>query len=204
MTKQFAIAASNHGAGIPEKAHDGVPCRRGLPFIAGEFSGAEDHLCDLLLGRPLPRAIGGPQHSLGPFQLLARQTRVRRHDATMERCQKAGDRFHAVEAVEPERDQRRERLVASGIGGQDDVNALAIAEVMQVMRAFLRDQSIRDRQCFGNVAIGREEGRRRRKDDRAGIGLWKPEDFRLGGVQRGIDGEIATPTAGRRARSAPP
>ncbi|SEG16742.1 hypothetical protein SAMN04488115_103447 [Bosea lathyri] len=203
MTKQFAIAAGNHGVGTPEKAHDSVPCRGSLPFIAGKLSGAENRFCDILLSRPVARAISGPQHAPGACQLLARQTRVRRHDAAVEGCQKSGNRFQAVEAVEPERDQRSELFTTGDIGRPDDMNALAIAEVMQVMRAILRDQSIRYCQRFGNVAIGREEGRRRRKDDRAGIGLWKPEDFRLGGVQRGICGEIANPTAGWRARSTP-
>ncbi len=203
MTKQFAIAAGNHGAGTPEQAHDGVPCRCGLPFVTGELSGTENRLCDLLLGRPHSIAISGPQHAPGAFQLLARQTRVRRHGATVERCQKSGNCLQAIEAVEPEWDQRCERPVASGIGGQDDMNALAIAEVMQVMRAILRDRSIRYRQRYRDVAIGREERRRECKDDRTGIVLGEPEDVRLGSSQRGIDGEIATPTVGWRARSAP-
>ncbi len=204
MTKQFAIAARDHGASIPEKAHDGVPCRRSLPFIAGELSGAENRFCDLLLGRPLPRAIGGLQHSLGPFQLLARQTRVRRDDAAVQRCKKSGNRLHAVEAVEPERDQRCERLVASGISGQHEMNTLAIADVVQVMRAILVDEGIRCCPRNLRVATGREDGRRGCKEDRTGIGLWEPEDVRLGGFQRGVCWEIANPTSGWRARSAPP
>ncbi len=203
MTKQFAIAAGNHGAGIPEQAHDGVPCRRGLPFVAGELSGVENRFCDLLLGRPLMRAIGGPQHPLGPFQLLARQTRVRRHDATVERCQKSGNCLQAVETVEPERYQRRELFTVGDVGRPDEMNTLAIAKVVQVMRAILVDEGIRCCQRNGSVATGREEGRRGGQDDRAGIGLWEPEDVRLGGVQRGICGKIATPTAGWRARPAP-
>lgn len=154
MTKQFAIAAGNHGAGTSEKAHDGVPCRCGLPFVTGELSAAENHLGDLLLGRSVSFAISGPQHAPGTFQLLACQTRVRRHGTAVQRCEKTGNRLYAVETVEPEWDQRGELFIVGDIGRPDDMNAPAIAKVMQVMRAILRDEGIRCRQRYGIVASG--------------------------------------------------
>lgn len=202
MTKQFAIAAGNHGAGIPEKTHDGVPRRCRLPFITGKLSGAEDHPGNLLLGRAGARAVRSLDHPPGPRHLLAGQTRVGWNSAAVERCEKTGNRLHAVEAIEAERDQRRELLIAGDTGRPDDMNALAIAEVMQVMGAVPRGQSIRPRQRFWNIAIGREDGRGRAQDDRTGIGLWKPEDVRLGGVQRWVCWDIATSIAGWRAPSA--
>lgn len=57
MTKQFAIAASDEGAGIPEKRHYGMSVRRGLPFVATEATGVEDDPCDLLLGRSVAMSI---------------------------------------------------------------------------------------------------------------------------------------------------
>ncbi len=59
MMKQLAIAAGDHGAGTAQQAHDGMAGRGGLPFVAGEPTSIEDHLCDLLLGCSLAMAIVG-------------------------------------------------------------------------------------------------------------------------------------------------
>lgn len=51
MTKQFAIAARDHGAGIRDKVCHDVAGGGGLPFVTGEFADAQNDLGDFLLCR---------------------------------------------------------------------------------------------------------------------------------------------------------
>ncbi|MET3354271.1 UNVERIFIED_ORG: hypothetical protein ABID33_002182 [Xanthobacter viscosus] len=194
MTKQLAIAAGDHGAGTAQQAHDGVARRRGLPFVAGEPAGVEDDLGDLLLGRTIMVAIGGLQHAAGARQLLRRQAGVRRHLATMQGGEEPANGFEAIEAVGAERHDGRKRPTRRGVGRKDEVEALAVGQVAQMVKPVIGADKIRAGQQREHVAGGTEGWRREGEDDAAGIFLWKPEDVRVGCPMRGIDREIAVPT----------
>lgn len=194
MTKQLAIAAGDHGAGTAQQAHDGVAGRRGLPFVAAETAGVEDDLGDLLLGRASAVAIGGLQHAAGPCQLLRRQARIARNLATVQRGEEPGDGFEAIEAVEAERHDGRKRPTRRGVGWKDEVEALAVGQVAQMVKPVLRSDEIRAVQQREQVAGGTEGRRREGEDDAAGIFLWQPEDVGVGCPMRRIDREIAVPT----------
>lgn len=194
MTKQLAIAAGDHGAGATQQAHDGVACRRGLPFVAAEAAAVEDDLGDLLLRRAIAMAIGGLQHAAGPGQLLRRQAGVRRHVAAMQRGEEPGDGFEAIEALKAERHDGRKRPTRRCVGRKDEVEALAVGQVAQMVKPIIGTDQIRAVQQREHVAGGTEGRRRQGEDDAAGIVLWEPEDVRVGCPMRRIDREIAVPT----------
>lgn len=194
MTKQLAIAAGDHVARTAQQAHDGVAGRRGLPFVAGQLAGVEDHFGDLLLGCSLAMAIGGLQHAASPCQLLRCQAGVRRHVAAMQRGEEPGDGFEAIEALKAERHDGHKRPTRRCVGRKDEVEALAVGQVAQMVKPVIGTDEIRAVQQREHVA-GRTKGRRREgEDDAAGIVLWQPEDVRVGRPMRRIDGEIAVPT----------
>lgn len=62
MTKQFAIAARDHGAGIADQRLNCVAGGSRLPFVAVERVGAENDLRDLLARGPGAMAVEGLQH----------------------------------------------------------------------------------------------------------------------------------------------
>lgn len=194
MTKQLAIATGDHGAGAAQQAHDGVAGRRGLPFVAGEPTSIEDHLGDLLLGRAISVAIGRLQHAAGSCQLLRRQAGVRRHLATVQRGEEPGDGFEAIEALKAERHDGRKRPTRRCVGRKDEVEALAVGQVAQMVKPVIGADKIRAVQQREHVAGGTEGWRREGEDDAAGIFLWQPEDVRVGCPMRRIDREIAVPT----------
>lgn len=194
MTKQLAIATGDHGAGAAQQAHDGVAGRRGLPFVAGEPAGVEDDLGDFLLGRAIAVAIGGLQHAASPGQLLRRQARIAGHVTAMQGGEEPGDGFEAIEALKAERHDGRKRPTRRCVGRKDEVEALAVGQVAQMVKPVLRSDEIRAVQQREHVAGGGKRRRREGEDDAAGIFLWQPEDVRVGCPMRRIDGEIAVPT----------
>lgn len=203
MMQQLAIAAGDHVAGPAQQAHDGMAGRGGLPFVAGEPTSIEDDLGDLLLGRASAVAIGGLQHAAGPGQLLRRQARVRRHVAAMQRCEEPGDGFEAIEAVHAERHDGRKRPTRRCVGRKDEVEALAVGQVAQMVKPIIGTDKIRAVQQREHVAGGTEGRRREDEDDAAGIFLWQPEDGRVGCLMRRIDREIAVPTFALHLPSVP-
>ena len=135
MTKQVAIATRDHGAGIPEEACDDVAGGSGLPFITGEFADAEDDLGDLLLGRSGAISIDCLQHAPRAGQLLTREARVGWNGAAVKRGKQPSNGFHTIEPLHAEWDHRYESLLGRSVAGKRQMQALAVSQIMQDMRA---------------------------------------------------------------------
>ncbi|MBP2277028.1 hypothetical protein H4W01_002409 [Sphingomonas sp. PL20] len=196
MTKQFAIAARDHGAGIREEVGHDVAGGGGLPFVTGEFADAQDHLGDLLLGCSGAMSIDRLQHAPRAGQLLTREARIGWNGAAVKGGEQPSDGFHAIEPLHAKRDHRYERRLCRSVSGKRQVQALAVSQFMQDMRAVFgrylsEGRAIRSDGCW-----------RRRQYNRSGIFLRKPEHLRLGGLESWGDREIAAPTVYRRVRSA--
>lgn len=197
MTKQFAIAARDHGAGIPEEARDGVAGGSGLPFVTGEFADAEDDLGDLLLGRSGAISVNCLQHAPRAGQLLTREARVGWNGAAVKGGQQPSNGFHAVEPLHAKWDHRYERLLGRSVAGKRQVQSLAVSQIVQEVKAVFGRQVRRPCRWREERAIRSDGRRRRRQYHRSRIFLRKPEHLRLGGLQSRGDKEIVTPSAGR-------
>lgn len=119
MTKQFAIAARDHGAGAREEAGDRVTGGSGLPLVTVEFANAQDHLGNLLLGGSGAIAIDGLQHAPRAGELLAREARIGRNGAAVKGGKQPSDGFHAIEPVHAERDDGDDWLLGRSVAGKD-------------------------------------------------------------------------------------
>ena len=84
MAKKHAIAAGNHGAGIPEQGFDRMAGGGRLPVITVEYASPKHDLRDFLLGGAVAVAVEALQHPARPHALLRRQARVRWNCAGME------------------------------------------------------------------------------------------------------------------------
>ena len=109
MTKQHAIAACDHGAGIPEQGFDRMAGRGCLPVVTIECAGTKHHLRDLLLGGAIAIAVEALQHPTQSRALLQRQSRVRWHSPCVKGREKATDRFKPIEPLDAEWHERGER-----------------------------------------------------------------------------------------------
>ena len=119
----------------------------------------------------------------------------------MERGQQPGQGFEAIEARAGERNDRGQRLVESDPRLDIDLEALAVAEIIETdILAIAADVGgRRDRGCrFG---AGRESGGRRREEEGAGVILGQPGDRSFSRRRLRIDGEIATPNVAGFSRS---
>lgn len=201
MTKQFAIAARDHGEAILNQIHRRVAFRRVLPVVPPHGLEPEDHLGDLALARASAVSVNCLQHAPCAGQLLTRQTRVGRNGAAMKRGQKPGDGFHAIEALDAERDHSHELLAGRSVSGKRQVQALPVFQIVQDVEAVFGRLVPGPARLRERLAIPSEGYWRRRQYDRSGIFLRKPEYLRLGGPQSRGDKEIAAPTVGRRVRS---
>ena len=157
MAKQLAIAATDHCASAAQQPHDGVTRRGSLPFIAGEPPCPEEDLGDFLLRGAGARTIHGLQHAARPRQLLARQPGVGRNAAAMERGQEAGDGLDPIESLRSERHQGDDGLTGGRVAGKNEVETLAVAEVVQDVQAVLGHADLRRFR-------GRDKGLRGAKD----------------------------------------
>ncbi len=202
MTKQLQIAACDHGACVLEQRFDRVPGGSILPFVAVVWCDPQDHPRDLLLGRTGSVSIDGLQHSAMPGTLLARQSGVRRDDATVDGSQEPVDRCQPVEAIKAERHERGDSQTARRSPMLYELEALTVAKIVEDVGFTVA--------ADGESGISRQpwisdrgKGRRRLgKNDRAGIGLREPEHASSGRCVLRVHREIATPTAARSCRSA--
>lgn len=137
MAKELAIAACDHGEPLLDEVHGRVAFGRGLPIVAPDGLEPEDHRGDFALARAGAVPVDSLEHAPRPRQLLTREARVGRNCATMKGGQKPCDRFHAIEALEPERDHGDEGLVDRSVRGKRQMEALPVAEVMQEVKAVL-------------------------------------------------------------------
>ncbi len=195
MSKQFAISARDHRAGISQQSHDRMAGRGRLPFIAGEAAQIKDDLGDFLLGGAIARSVESPQHPAQPRALLSRQTGVRRNGAAVKGGEKAVDGFQPIETIDAERNDGGERFSAWNPVWQRDLSALTLAKIMKRARRLAIGPFGADdarREFAGRI----ENLRRGRQDNDARILGRRPEDRRLGQVKERIDREIATPSAG--------
>ena len=135
MTKQFAIAARDHGAGIREKVCHDVAGGGGLPFVTGELADAQNDLGDFLLCRSGAIPVNCLQHAPRAGQLLAREPCVGRNGAAVKGGKQPSDGFHAIEPLHAERDHRYDRLLGRPVVEKRQVQALAVSQFMQDMRA---------------------------------------------------------------------
>lgn len=202
MTKQFAIAARDHGEAILDQVRGRVAFRRGLPVVAPDGLEPEDHFGDLPLACAGAVPVDRLQHAPSADQLLTREARVGRNGAAVQGGQKPADGFHAVEALDSERDHGHEWLACRSVSGKRQVQALPVAQVVQDVKAVFGGVIQRSAGPQEGRAIRSNGGRRQRQYHRSGIFFRKPEYLRLGGLQSRGDKEIATPIACRRARSA--
>jgi hypothetical protein len=134
MSKQFAISARDHRAGISQQSHDRMAGRGRLPFIAGEAAQVKDNLGDFLLGGAIARSVEGPQHPAQPNALLSRQTGVRRDGAAVKGGEEAVDGFQPIETIDAERNYGGERFSAWNPVWQRDLSALTLAKIMKRAR----------------------------------------------------------------------
>ena len=128
MTKEFAVAARDHGPGIAQERFDAMPIRTSLPLVAGKTTDIEENLSDFLLGRASSSSVEGPEHSAMAVTLLTRQARVGWNSAAMQGREETLNGFNPVEALDSERDDGDPgRRVRGGV--IDDLDMLAVSEV---------------------------------------------------------------------------
>ena len=192
MTKQLAVAARDHGTGIPEQGFDRVANRGVLPLIAAQASDMKNDLSDILLRCAVSCPVEGLQHPARSCPLLPSQAGIRGNGSTMQRRQKAMDGLEAVEAFDAERHQSNQR---PGVPCEpQNLQSLPIPDVASEMVAMLvAPPTVQIRM---NGEIVRQNHWRRSQNDGAGILLGQPDYRRCGRVTQGIDKEIAAPSAG--------
>lgn len=128
MTKEFAVAARDHGPGVAQERLDAMPIRGSLPLVAGKTADIEENLSDFLLRRASPGAVEGPEHSAMAVALLTCQARVGRNGTAMQGREKTLNGFDPVEALDSERDDGDPgRRVRGGV--IDDLEMLAVSEI---------------------------------------------------------------------------
>lgn len=101
MTKQAAVAARDHVAGVAQERLNPVTGRRCLPFVSVKAADAKEDLGNFLLGRAIPGAVHGLQHESLPSPLLTCEPQFARDGAAMKRAKKATHGLDPVEALEP-------------------------------------------------------------------------------------------------------
>ena len=136
MTKQLAIAARDHDAGIADQRLHGMARGRRLPFAAVERAEPENDLRDFLAGGAGAIAVEGLQHPSQPRPLLAGQACVRRDRAAMQGGEKTMDRFEPIQPVHAERNDRGGGCDAI----MDELKMLTVAEVDQHIGRTVRGQ----------------------------------------------------------------
>ncbi len=174
MTKKRAIAAGDHGAGIPEQGFDGMAGGGCLPVVTVECAGPKHDLRDLLLGGAVAVAVEALQHPARPHALLRRQARVRRNCARVEDREQAADRFQPVEPFDAERNEGSESGTGRSNTGAHELDALSVAEVIEEngVAAVVRREARFDRRIVFS-ACGKN-GWRLSKDDGACVFLREP------------------------------
>lgn len=134
MTKQFAIAARDHFEAILDQASRHVAFRRRLPVVTTDGLELEDYLGDLKLACTSTMSVDRLQHAPCAGQLLTGEARVGWNTAAMKGRHKARDSFHAIEALNAERNDGHERLPGRMVGGECQVEALPIAQIVQQVK----------------------------------------------------------------------
>lgn len=110
MTKERAIAAGNHRAGISQQRFNRMTCGGLLPVVAIEPVGSENCLRDLLLGGAIAIPVETLQHSAQSHPLLMGQPCVGWNDAAVKSAEQTADRGDSVEALNAERNKSGNRV----------------------------------------------------------------------------------------------
>lgn len=159
MTKQFAIAARDHGETVLDQVHGRVALWRCLPDVASHGLEPEDHLRDLLLARAAAMSVDGLQHAPCAGELLTSKTRVGWNGAAMKGGQEPSDGFDAIEAFDAERDHGHERLAGRPAGAKRQVEALPVGQIVQDVRAvfgcLIARSGLQDGRAIGGEGCGR-------------------------------------------------
>lgn len=191
MTKQSAIAARDHGAGVPQQGFDRMAGRRCLPCITVEVAGLENCLSDFLLGRVIAKAVKGAKHALRPCPLLGRYSGIGRDSAAMDCGEQAMQGFESIEPFKVERNDCRDRRRA----GREQLKLLAIGKPNYGMDALLVDLLFPTRKQRRIVICVDEKRWRGRQDNDAGVVLRQPENGGRRMIEKWIYREIATSSA---------
>lgn len=200
MTKQRAIAASDHRAGVPEQGLGGVACGGCLPIVALEAANAEHDLRDFLLRGSGAMTVECLQHPAQSRALLPRQAGVGRYGSAVQCGEQAGDGLKPIEAFEAEWDEGGERLGSSRSRRVDQPYSLAIPQIENRIGLVVSVDADRGVDNWVLISICAKNIGRCAEDDGACIVLGKPDHPRFGRSQQWVHGEIATPTAVRSFR----
>ena len=202
VAQQRSITSSDHRMCIAQQGHDGMAGRGYLPVVPLHPRKTEDNAGDLLLSCAIPEAVERLQHVTHPSAFLPREACVRRHSTAMERRKKAVNGLHPIKSFQTDRDHGDQRNRRRMAGGQDELEMLVLAHLVEEMRfATLFDRSS-DIECGSCIAIQREDRGSGCQHNCAGVGMWEPEHLRLGRGLQWIKREIAAPTAAESCRSA--
>lgn len=202
VAQQRSITSGDHRMGIAQQGHDGMAGRGYLPVVPLHPRKTEDDPGDLLLGGAIPETVEGLQHVTHPPALLRREACVRRHRAAVERRKKAVNGLYPIKSFQTDRDhgdQRNRRRMADG---QDELETLTLAHLVEKMRFATLFDGSSDIKCGSCIAIQREDRRSPRQHNCAGVGMRKPEYLCFGRSLQRIKREIVAPTAAESCRSA--
>ena len=202
VAQQRSISSSDHRVGIAKQGHDGMADRGYLPVVPLHPRKTEDDPGDLLLGGAIPETVESLQHMAHPPAFLPREACVRRHSAAVERCKKAVNGLYPIKSFQTDRNHGNQRNRRRMAGGQDELEVLILAQLVEEERFATLFDRLSDIECGSCIAIQREDRRSRRQHDCAGVGMRKPEHLRLGRSLLRIKREIAVPNAAESCRSA--
>lgn len=196
MTKQAAVTAGDHIAGVPQERLDPVTGRGLLPVVTVEPVDTKENLGNFLLGRAIAVSIHGLQHESLPSPLLTCEPQFARDGAAMKRAEKATHGLDSIEALEPKRNdgdsalRHSDRVVS-------DLKILTISEGQSEIRPpFVADGLWRQRMTALAIVAKSEARWGLGQHNNPCILLRKPEDRSVRRRRQGVDGEIAIPTAG--------
>jgi len=202
MSKQFSIAARDHGAGIPQERFHGMAGRGRLPFITAELADTEENLGDFLLGRAVAVTVECLQHAARPRSLLPGQSGICWNGTPVKRREKAADGLDAIKAIDAEWNERGNRRSADIDAVSQHLNMLSVAKVVEEVDALLSVTWIGALNDGLFAGVCHQQRGRARKYDDARILLRKPEYGSGGRSNQRIDREIATPNAAGSCPSA--
>lgn len=198
--KEDAVATSDHSEAVPDEADGGVAQRRSFPRLRSDAINAEDDAGDFTIARAVHVAVNRLKHVAIAAALLASQPAVLGDRPPLKRSQKAIGRLDPVEPVRIQRDQRCQGQIGGNASKAHYMDTLVAGRVLE-MDAMIVRPGISLAKRGGEVAVGREDGRRVRKQNLAGVDVCRPEYRAFGCLERGMDKEIATPSAGELGTS---
>ncbi len=195
MTKQFAITTRNHIPGIPQQSHDGETSGGFLPGVTILPRHAQQLARYVLLAGAFCPAIRCTQHFCCTRSLLPCHPGVGWNGPIVQQGKKALKRRQAAKAIDRQRDDGNQFAIRLAIHFQH-VQCVVRANRKPIIEPEFIHLGLGGRNSWLTCLLAKERGRRL-KNDTAGIKLWRPENRNVRGMERRIDREIATPSAGR-------